>query len=146
MSYTDLDTGLGDLRILSSKLDLPGWGWAQHQSFASPVNPYLPTPPETFGAILEVTVVLPIATSCQAAPQCLELWGRAPHQHRGGCPQLDDARSGQLLHASPCPQQCCPTNCQPTGSFPTQDSRLKRSSASPFPPLCLCDCCLSLCF
>lgn len=78
MSHTDLETGLCDLWILSSKSDLPGSGQAQHQVFASLINHCPPTLSESFGAALEVVMVLPIAISCQSSPAASEALGQNP--------------------------------------------------------------------
>lgn len=109
----DLEMGLSEFRSLSSKLGLAGCGWAQHQGFASPINFCFSTPPKTFGAVLEVAVVLPTVTQNQRSPTMFEALEQSPTS--GNLPSAELSWSGQMLHASPCSHCCCPTSRKPMG-------------------------------
>lgn len=81
----------------------------QHQSFASPINSCLSTPPEISGTVLEVAVALLTVTQNQRSPTL----GQSPTS--GKLASAEFSGSGWLLHASPCCHCCCPTSCKPRG-------------------------------
>lgn len=138
MSCTDLETGLGDLRIFSIKLNLPGWGWAPHQDFVSHINPCLPTPHKIFGAVLEAAVVLLIQIACWSSPTVSEALGQSPTSASGNLPSVELCQEWPAAVCQPLLPVMLPHQLSVHRILLPMGPLLKRGSASPLPPSCVC--------
>lgn len=142
MSHMDLEIGLGDFRSLSGKFDLAGWGWAQHQGFASPIN----------SRLSNLLKPLELYWNCSGSSRS-HIEPKKPHNLWSSWaePHIREVALSWIIWewlAAACQRLHLTAAASPAASPQDFAYRVKpcrkRGSPSPFPLFCVCDCSLGL--